>query len=80
MEKVSIVVPVYNREKEIAGCIKSLINQTLKELEIIVIDDGSTDNTSAVVESFSDNRIKLIRTENRGQGLARNTGIEEARE
>ena len=77
--KVSIVVPVYNREKEIAGCIKSLINQTLKEIEIIVIDDGSTDNTSAVVESFSDNRIKLIKTENRGQGLARNTGIEEAK-
>lgn len=73
--KVSIVVPAYNREKEIAGCIKSLINQTLKEIEIIVIDDGSTDNTSKVVKGFDDDRIKFIRTENRGQGLARNTGI-----
>ena len=77
--KVSIIVPAYNREKEIAGCIKSLINQTLREIEIIIIDDGSTDNTSAVVESFSDNRITLIKTENRGQGLARNTGIEAAK-
>ena len=77
--KVSIIVPAYNREKEIAGCIKSLINQTLKEIEIIVIDDGSADNTSAVVKGFDDNRIKLIRTENRGQGLARNTGIAEAK-
>lgn len=73
--KVSIIVPAYNREKEIAGCIKSLINQTLKEIEIIVIDDGSTDNTSKVVKGFDDDRIKLIQTENRGQGLARNTGI-----
>lgn len=73
--KVSIIVPAYNREKEIAGCIKSLINQTLKEIEIIVIDDGSTDNTSEAVKAFDDARIKLIKTENRGQGLARNTGI-----
>lgn len=77
--KVSIIIPAYNREKEIVGCIKSLINQTLKEIEIIVIDDGSSDNTGAVVESFDDNRIKLIRTENRGQGLARNTGIDAAK-
>ena len=77
--KVSIVVPAYNREKEIAGCIKSLINQTLKEIEIIVIDDGSTDNTSKTVQAFDDARIKLIRTENRGQGLARNTGISVAK-
>lgn len=77
--KVSIIVPAYNREKEIAGCIKSLINQTLKEIEIIVIDDGSTDNTSKVVKGFDDDRIKLIQTENRGQGLARNTGISAAK-
>ncbi len=76
--KVSIVVPAYNREKEIVGCLKSLLNQTLKEIEIIVVDDGSTDNTAAVARSLADERIRVIQTENRGQGLARNTGIEAA--
>ncbi len=77
--KVSIIVPVYNREKEILGCLESLVNQTLKEIEVIVVDDGSTDNTAGVVNSFNDARIRLIQTENRGQGLARNTGMDAAK-
>lgn len=77
--KVSIIVPAYNRGDKISGCIQSLIDQTLKEIEIIVVDDGSTDNTADVVSGFKDSRIKLIQTENRGQGLARNTGMDAAR-
>ncbi len=74
--KVSIIVPVYNREKEILQCVKSLINQTLKDIEIIVVDDGSTDNTAASVLGINDSRIKLIQTPNQGQGLARNAGMD----
>ena len=73
--KVSIIVPAYNREKEIAGCIKSLINQTLKEIEIIVIDDGSTDNTPAICDSLAklEDRIRVIHQKNQGYWICRKT-------
>lgn len=76
--KVSIIIPAYNTEKYIGRCLLSMVRQTLKEIEIIIINDGSTDNTSAVIEKFSqlDSRIKVINQENKKQGAARNRGME----
>lgn len=76
--KVSIIVPVFNTEKYIFKCILSLISQTLREIEIIIIDDGSTDNTLAIIQKFAqeDARIKIIKQENQKQGAARNRGME----
>lgn len=76
--KVSIIVPAYNVADYIYYCLKSLINQTLKEIEIIVIDDGSTDSTSSIIATFAqyDSRIVHIRQENQGLSGARNSGLE----
>ncbi|MDD6483579.1 MAG: glycosyltransferase family 2 protein [Clostridiales bacterium] len=76
---VSVIVPVFNAEKTIERCLKSLINQTLTELEIIVVNDGSTDNTVNVINSLKSDKIKLVNQENRGQGIARNNGIKLAK-
>ena len=78
MTKVTIIVPVYNSEKYIERCIESLINQTLQEIEIIIIDDGSKDNTSQICDEYEkkDNRIKVIHKINEGAGIARNKGLE----
>lgn len=75
--KVSIIVPAYNTEKYINKCLTSLINQTYKNIEIIVVNDGSTDNTNEIVENFaySDDRIKLFNIENSGVSNARNFAI-----
>lgn len=79
-EMVSIVVPTYNREKELSRAIRSIMQQTYEEYEIIVVDDGSTDHTMAVVQQFGDDRIRYIRLEhNQGAGHARNIGIQQAR-
>lgn len=77
---ISIVVPVYNVEKYIDKCIKSLINQTYKEIEILLIDDGSKDNSlsKCVKWGESDARIRVIHQKNQGVSSARNRGIEEA--
>ncbi len=76
--KISIIVPVFNTEKYISKCLFSLIKQTLKEIEIIIVNDGSTDGTLAVIDKFSslDARIKIINQENQKQGAARNRGME----
>ena len=73
---VSIVVPIYNSEKYLNQCIESIVNQTYKKIEILLIDDGSTDNSYYVCEKWqkSDNRIKLIRKENEGLSVTRNLG------
>lgn len=78
MPKVSIIVPAYNAEKYIVDCLISLIKQTLREIEIIVIDDGSTDSTYFIACAFAakDKRIKIIQQSNQKQGAARNRGIE----
>lgn len=75
---VSVIVPIYNVEKYLPKCIDSIINQTLKEIEIILIDDGSTDRSGAIADEYSkkDSRIKVIHKENAGQGSARNKGLE----
>ncbi len=74
---ISVIVPVYNVEKYVGRCLTSIINQSYTNLEIIVVNDGSTDNSLSVCESYAakDNRIKLITQENRGLSGARNTGL-----
>ena len=78
MVKVSVIVPIYNSEKYLTQCLDSIINQTLKDIEIICINDGSTDKSLSILKKYSsiDNRIKIISTENKGAGAARNLGLE----
>ena len=78
MADVSIIVPVYKVEKYLARCVESLINQTLKNIEIILVDDGSPDNCPALCDKWAekDERIKVIHKENAGLGFARNSGME----
>lgn len=80
MAKVSIIVPVYNVEKYLRKCLNSLINQTLKDIEIICINDGSTDKSLEILEEYKnrDSRIILLNQENSGQSIARNNGIKKA--
>ena len=80
MRLVSIIVPVYNAEKEIEKCLKSILNQTYKNIELIVINDGSTDGSLDVIKKNieNDSRAKLFDIENRGVSAARNLGIKEA--
>jgi len=78
--KVSVIIPTYNREKMVKNAIRSVLNQTFSDFEIVIIDDASTDNTESVIKSIHDNRIRYIRHEkNKGGSAARNTGIIEAR-
>ena len=77
--KVSVIMPAYNSEVYIRESIDSVLAQTFADFELIVVDDGSTDTTAAIVESYTDSRIRLIRQPNRGVSEARNTGIEAAR-
>lgn len=76
--KVSIIVPTYNVEKYCRTCFDSLLNQTLKEIEIILVDDGSTDSSGTICDEYAvkDERINVIHQTNRGLGLSRNSGLE----
>ena len=78
--KVSIIVPVYNVEKYLDRCVSSLRNQTLKDIEIILVDDESSDSSPAICDEFAnlDSRIKVIHKKNEGAGMARNTALEVA--
>lgn len=76
MKKISIIVPVYNTSKYLNGCIKSLLHQTLEEIEIILINDGSTDTSESIIRKYKDKRIKYISKNNEGIGKTRNLGIE----
>lgn len=76
MKKVSLIVPVYNSEKYLRKCLDSLVNQTLKDIEIILINDGSKDTSEEIIKEFNDKRIKYISRENKGVGKSRNEGIE----
>lgn len=77
MPKVSVVIPVYSTEKYLKECLDSVINQTLEDIEIICINDGSTDNSLEILEEYAknDNRIVLISRENKGVAESRNEGI-----
>ena len=72
---VSIIIPAYNSERYIGETIQSILSQTYQNYEIIVVDDGSTDNTVEVVKSIDDKRVKYIYQKNASQAVARNTGI-----
>lgn len=78
---VSIIVPVYNVERYLPKCVDSLLNQTLKSIEIILVDDGSTDGSGLICDQLTDqyNHVKVIHQENTGLGLARNSGLVMAR-
>ncbi|MEI3251451.1 MAG: glycosyltransferase family A protein [Candidatus Gastranaerophilaceae bacterium] len=79
--KVSIIVPVYGVEKYIDKCLDSLVKQSLKEIEIIVVNDGSQDNSQKIIDKYVKrypDKIKSYIKENGGQGSARNYGLEKA--
>lgn len=79
--KVSVIVPVYNTEKYLQQCLDSILSQTLQEIEVICVDDGSTDDSPQILKEFErrDSRVRIITKENDGLGAARNTGIDAAR-
>lgn len=81
MIKVSIIIPIYNAEKYLEQCIQSVSSQTLKELEIICVDDGSVDNSARILENFisEDKRIRLLYQKNQGAGIARNRALDNAK-
>lgn len=76
--KISVVVPVYNVERFLDRCVQSLLNQTLKDIEIILVDDGSPDHCPQMCDKYAlqDSRIKIVHKPNAGLGLARNSGLE----
>ena len=78
--KVSIIVPVYNVEKYLDRCMESLLNQTLKDIEIILVDDGSPDNCPQMCDDYAktDSRVKVVHKANAGLGYARNSGLDVA--
>ena len=76
---ISVIINVYNGENFIEKCLDSVINQTYKNLEILIINDGSTDNTLKICESYKDERIRIITTENLGLSKSRNIGIENSK-
>ncbi len=80
MAKVSVIVPVYNVEQYLSACINSILTQTLNEIEIICVDDGSTDKSSAILDDYAkkDSRLRVIHKENRGYGHSMNVGIDAA--
>ena len=79
--KVSVIIPVYNAEKYLKECLDSVISQSLKEIEIICIDDGSTDNSLEILKEYAqnDNRIIVLQQKNSGAGVARNRGLKIAK-
>ena len=80
MPEISIIIPVYNVENYLSRCMESVLNQTFKDYEIILIDDGSTDGSSIICKNYveKDNRIRYMDQENQGLGKTRNIGIEAA--
>ena len=80
--KVSVIMPAYNSEKYIERSIKSVLSQTHSALELIVVDDGSTDRTPAILRRLAsgDSRLRVVRTENHGPALARNVALEQVAE
>lgn len=75
MVDISIIVPIYNASKYLKKCLDSLVNQTKKELEFILINDGSTDDSESIIKSYNDSRIKYFKRSNHGIGKTRNFGI-----
>lgn len=78
---ISVMIPAYNAERYIKECLESLKNQTYKNIEIVIVNDGSTDCTQSICEEYvsEDNRFRLVNQENGGEGAARNRGLQEAK-
>lgn len=76
---VSVVIPLYNKEQDIKYTLNSVINQSFRDFEIVVVNDGSTDDSLQIVKSLGDTRINIISKENEGVSSARNRGIKEAK-
>ena len=77
LDLVSVIIPTYNRADRVGVAIKSVLDQDHKNIELIVVDDGSTDHTGTVLSQFS--KISIIKQQNKGQGAARQTGLELAK-
>ena len=79
--KVSVIIPVYNAQKHLEQCLQSVTHQTLREIEIICVDDGSTDSSPQILADFAakDRRVILKHQQNQYAGAARNNGMETAR-
>ena len=75
--RVSVIIPVYNTGNYLSHCLDSLLNQSLKEIEIICVDDGWTDNSLSILQKYSeiDKRIIILKQKNKGGGIARNYGM-----
>ena len=80
MDLISVIVPVYKVEAYLDRCVQSIVDQTYRNLEIILVDDGSPDNSGAICDAWAakDSRIRVIHKENAGAGAARNTGLDAA--
>ena len=81
MPSISVVVPIYNTEEYLDECIESILNQTYKDIELILIDDGSTDRSGEICDKYKaqDKRVTVAHTPNRGPTMARREGVMRAR-
>jgi glycosyltransferase involved in cell wall biosynthesis len=77
--KISLIIPIYNGERYVAKCLDSIAHQSFSEFECIVADDGSTDDTLKIINTFDDPRIKIIKNNHKGSSFARNSGFTKAR-
>lgn len=73
--RVSVVVPLYNKEQHVRRCLESIAAQTFQDFEVIIVDDGSTDASASIVRAFADERFRLVSQPNAGPGAARNLGV-----
>ena len=76
---ISVIVPTYNRANMLSGCIDAILNQTMDDFEIVVVDDGSTDETKKIIKRYKDPRVVYFEKKNGGQASARNLGIKKSR-
>ena len=81
MCKISIIIPIYNSEKYLTHCLDSILKQTYQDFEVILVNDGSTDNSAKICDNYTitDARFKVIHKQNQGVSIARNTGISYAK-
>ena len=78
MVSISVILPVFNEERYIRDAVSSVLNQSFEDFELIIVDDGSTDDTPEIINSFTDDRIKVISQKNQGPGASRNSALEVA--
>ena len=78
MSEISIIIPIYNSEKYIVKCLDSILTQDCQDFELLLINDGGTDNSVNIINSYKDKRIRIYNQENKGAGSARNLGLKYA--